>query len=114
MRIPDRLLIHELHVARRKDLGGSTRPEFDDTEQSVPCITVDRRRLVIDQRADSETSGREILANTHVLVQPEKFAPPGSKVTVWPGKPQERLGVVVATAYAEHDKAPSSAQMWIL
>lgn len=114
MRIPDRFLEHRVDVTRRREVGTSTGSAFDPTEEGVHVIVVSKSKLVRDERADSTTSGQEILADTHVLLQPEDFAPPGSKILVGKGTARERVGIVVATALAEHSIAPSSAQAWLV
>jgi hypothetical protein len=112
--IPDKFLEHRIDVEPILEVGSSVGRKFGDTLEDVHAIVVDKRKLVVDQRVDSDTKGQQIMASTHVLVQPEDYAPPGSKVTVWKGTPMSRIGVVVATAYAEHSIAPSSAQMWLV
>lgn len=113
MRIPDGLLEHRCIVQERLDVPSSTGNRFADAVERE-CITVDRAKLVTDGRAESETRGQQILANTQVLLQPEHYAGPGSLITVWPGTPRERTLEVAATAYARHSVAPESAQAWLV
>lgn len=112
-RIPNRLLEHSITVRALRAVGSSVGDKF---EAAVPrkAIVVDKRTKVRDQREGSATKGEEIMANTHVLVQPEHYVTPGSLVVVWPGTPMEREGEVVATAYGKHSIAPSSAQFWLV
>lgn len=114
MRIPDAVLEHRITVRRRQAVGSSTGPRYDDEVAGVHALVVDKAELVLDARTDSDTRGSQILASSQALVQPEDYVPPGSLVRVWPGTPMERTLEVVATAYLEHSKAPSQAQMWLV
>lgn len=114
MKIPEHLLEHRVEIARRLDVPGALQQQFADVEHDVHAIVVDGRKMVVDQRQSSETLGQQIMSTAQILVQPDKYAPPGSKVTVWKGTPMERPGVVIATAYGRHSIAPESAQMWIV
>lgn len=113
MRIPDELLEQRVDVEPLLAVPPSSGSRFGTLEADVHAIVVDRAKLVIDQRVDSETHGAEVLAETHVLVQPENYITPGSLVTVWKGTARERKLEVVATAYARHSTAPESAQAWL-
>lgn len=64
-------------------------------------------RLVIDERADSDTRGQEVAATVTVITQLVDFAAPGSRITV-AGRPLE----VIAAARREHSRAPSHAEHW--
>lgn len=112
MRIPTRHLEHTVTVQAILPVGSSV-GALHGEPVTRRAIVVDKRSKVVDQRVDSETKGAEVISSSHVLVQPEHYAAPGSLVTVWPGTVMERTGEVIATAYAQHSKAPSSAQMWL-
>ena len=114
MRIPDSVLEHRIAVRRRQAVGSSSGPRYDAEVTGVHALVVDKAELVLDARRDSETRGQQILSSSQVLVQPEDYVAPGSLVTVWKGKPMERTAEVVASAYLEHSKAPSQAQMWLV
>lgn len=113
MRIPNRLLEHRVIVQARQSVGSSVGDEYDAPVRRR-SITKDATKRVVDQRMDSDTKGEEILSSAHILLQPEHMVAPGSLVTVWPGRPNERTGVVVATALGEHSIAPESAQLWLV
>lgn len=114
MRIPDSVLEHRVDVERRQPVGGSYGPRFDALVAGVHALVVDKAELVIDQRQESDTYGTQITASTQVLLQPEDYVGPGSRVTVWKGTPQERRLQVVAAAFLQHSKAPSQAQAWLV
>jgi hypothetical protein len=113
MRIPDELLEARVDVEPRLEVPQPDGDLYGALQADVHAIVVDRSKLVIDERVDAETHGAEVLAETHVLVQPENFITPGSRVTVHKGTPRERTLQCVATAYARHSTAPESAQAWL-
>ena len=113
MRIPDSLLEHRVDVEPLLDVPQPGGSPFGAKLPDVHALVVDRAELVIDERVDSDTHGQEILAETHVLIQPEDYIVPGSRVTIWKGTPRERVLHVVKTAYARHSISPESAQAWL-
>lgn len=65
----------------------------------------DRRRLV---RA---SDGAETISETTVITRPGTPIPTGSEVTVWPGKPGERIGVVITSSTFDHPSAPAHLEI---
>lgn len=114
MRIPDHVLEHRIAARRRQPIGSSSGPKYDAEVAGIHALVVDKAALVVDARTDSDTRGQQILAASQALIQPEDFVPVGSLVRVWPGTAMERTLEVVATAYLEHSRAPSQAQMWLV
>jgi hypothetical protein len=80
----------------------------------VHALVVDKAELVVDQRSEADTYGTQIVASTQVLLQPEDWAPVGSRVTVQKGTERERVLEVVVAAHLEHSRAPSQAQLWLV
>ena len=108
-RIPDRLLEHTVTLRGRRPIPSSTGQKYLPAV-ITRSITVAKTKTVIDQR--DETRGQEVVSDTHVLVQPEFWVPPGSLMIVWPGTPQERTLEIVACAIGRHSIAWESAQFW--
>ena len=114
MRIPDALLEHRVDIAPRLEVPQPDGSKYGTVLVDVHALIVDKARLVVDQRVDSDTHGAEVLSDTHVLVQPEDYVTPGSLITVWKGTPREHTSQVASTAYARHSIAPESAQAWLV
>lgn len=112
MRIPERYLPHRITVEAIDPLGGGSK--WATPKINVHALVVDKETQVVDARPDSETRGQVIMSSTQIVLQPEEWIPPGSRVTVWAGKPQEKKMIVVTTGYFEHPIAPNSSQLWLV
>lgn len=111
MRIPPRFLEHKATIRRRLPIPSVDGDRYAAAE-SIPCIVIERQKLVVDQRADSGTYNQQIVSSTRILAQPEIIMPPGSLITIWIGDAREATVEVVSTAYGRHSIAPASSQAW--
>jgi len=68
---------------------------------TVPAFVVDERTLVRD------SSGTEVVSSTQVHCDFDVVAPPGSKVTIWPGIASERESTVITSSRAAHPRLPA-------
>lgn len=114
MRIPDSVLEHRVDLIPRLEVGTSHGASFGAVRADRPALVVDAEELVVDGRAASGTYGQQITSSARILLQPEDYVPPGSKVVLHKGTPAERTRFVVRTAYLEHTIAPSQAQAWLV
>jgi len=84
------------HVVTVTPLTGSggMGPVFGPPVPGVPAFVLEESRLVRD------ATGAEVVSSTQVYCAFGVIAPPGSKVTVWPGEPFEREAEVISAAHA--------------
>lgn len=113
MRIPAKYLEHTVIVERLLRVPSTTTGKYAPPA-TVPCLVVEKNTLVRDQRVQTtgETRDAEIQSSAQVLFQPEARVPLGSRLTLWPGTPNQRKVEIVADAFGVHSIAPSSWQAW--
>lgn len=113
MRIPSKYLEHTVLIERLRDVPSRTGDRFGPA-YIVQCIVVEKNSMVRDQRVGSEGATRDVdvQSSAQVLFQPEARVPVGSRLTLWPGTPNQRKVEIVADAYGVHSIAPSSWQAW--
>lgn len=113
MRIPSKYLEHTVLIERLLRVPTRTGDQFAEPV-STPCLVIEKNNLVRDQRVGSEGTTRdvEVTSSAQVLFQPEARVPIGSRLTLWPGTPNQRRVEIVADAYGAHSIAPSSWQAW--
>lgn len=108
MRMPGAILEHRIDVRPLLEVPQPTGGNWGAWVDGVHCLVIEEQKLVIDARISSETHGVEVLANTHILLQPEDAVNPGDQIRT----PRGKVVQVITTAYLEHTIAPSQAQAW--
>jgi hypothetical protein len=89
------------------DLWGTAIPD-------VPAMVAQKTHLKVDRRSTSKTYGQQIVSTTAVVVLPEHDVPPGTRVTVFPGKARERTSVVIDSALGEYDtRTPNHVELYL-
>ena len=79
-----------------------------------PAYVEDKQKLVVDQRAGSDTRGQEINATTFVVVLPEDDMIPGAEVTVHAGTIRERTSQVVMSSKFDYNRrTPNDTELWL-
>lgn len=111
MRLPTRFLPHTVTLEAYTGPNPRGGRAYADPVD-VAALVVAKASRRIDDRPSSETAGQEIATSAHIVVQPEHYVPPGSRVTIHAGTPAERVVQVVAAGYYRHPQAPESAQLW--
>lgn len=94
MQIPAELLPHTVTVRPFQGTG----PYGDVFGEATvhQAFVDDRRRLVVS------ASGEEVISETTVHTDPDVASPPGSRITVWAGTPNERTARVITASRYEH------------
>lgn len=106
MRIPKKLMPHTVQVAAYQGTG--TYGETWDTPYSIRrAYCEDKQQAVVNELGEQETS------TGFVIVDPEWQVPIKSRVTVWPGQPNQRTGRVVAVSRLQHPSAPSHQVLYL-
>lgn len=90
---------HEVSV-RPLVANGGLGPQFG-SPVTVPAFVLEQQTLVRD------ATGAEVVSSTQVYVGFDVAAPPGSKVTVWPGTAGTREAVVISASRAAHPTLPA-------
>lgn len=85
--------IHRVTVKPLTGSGGMG-PVFGTPVPDVPAFVLEESKLV------RNAAGAEVVSSTQVYCAFGVIAPPGSKVTVWPGEPFAREAEVITAAHA--------------
>lgn len=112
MRIPNRFLPHRVTVEPYAPLGGGRK--WEAAGAPIRAQVEDTRKMVVDQRPDSDSIGQAVMAATRVITHRENWATPGSRVTIWAGTPREQKLIILNASYYEHNIAPNSAELWLV
>jgi hypothetical protein len=106
MRIPKRLLPHTIKVEPL--LGTGARSEvFGPIQEWKRAYVEDKRQMVVSAEGD------DVVSNSFVVLDPERILPEGSRVTMWPGTPRERVARVVGTSFYDFPRLPSNVQIFL-
>lgn len=109
MRLPARMMPHKNLVSYRPYLGeGADGAVYGDEVLCARAAIDDKRRFV--RTAD----GREFMASGRVALDyPDHDVPPGSQVTVWRGRSNERTSTVVLVALADWPQLPKFLELTV-
>lgn len=106
MRIPRRLLPHQVRVRQFKG-EGSHGKVFQPVKHIRHAYVEDKRQLVKGR------DGADITSNATVHLDPTPVFHPDDMVTIWPGTLREREARVITTTYLEHPAAPTHQVLYL-
>lgn len=104
--LPHRVTITPLEGERAEgEIWGAPR-------EDRPAYVEQKTRLVVDQRAGSETFGQEVEANTFIVLMLEDDTLPRSLIKVAADTIRERESEVIRSDRFEYPGTPSHIEVW--
>lgn len=101
MKLPARMMPHGGLVAYENKLGENAYgPQF------APKVTPGRAALDEKQRLVRTADGRDVIATARIALDPEHVLTLGSRVTLHPGTPRQRVTYVIVAAEANWPRLP--------